>query len=129
MCAVGNDIYFCIVHKAIPIVFIPNEYYQFRTWYKFVGMNFTREEHIGSIAKDTEVQFFGFVIQEDLLRCFLLKMFNRYVIVCMYELQLLLQIPTKNLVGMLQVTLTVPFQARYGSIVQHDYFVSIHVEY
>jgi len=44
-------------------------------------------------------------------------------------LQLLLQIPTRNPVGMLQVTYTVHFQARCGSIVQHDHFVSVHIEY
>ena len=44
-------------------------------------------------------------------------------------LQLLLQIPTRNPVGMLQVTYTVHFQARCGSIVQHDHFVSVYIEY
>ena len=55
MCRVENNISLYIVYKAIAIILIPNEYYQFRMWCKFVGMNFTREEHIGSTAKDTEV--------------------------------------------------------------------------
>jgi len=47
------------------------------------GTNFSRKQHIGSIAKDTEVQYFRFVPQEDLLRCFPLEMSDRYVIVYM----------------------------------------------
>ena len=66
ICGAENDISLCMAHKAITIVLIPNEYYQFRMQYKFIGMNFTREKHIGSTAKDMEVQHFGFIIQEDL---------------------------------------------------------------
>jgi len=42
MCGVENDIFLYMMLQVIPIVLIPVEYYQFRTWYKFVGMNFTR---------------------------------------------------------------------------------------
>jgi len=46
-------------------------------------MNFNKEEYISSTTKDMEVQCFGFVLQEDLLRCSPLKMFDKYVIVYM----------------------------------------------
>jgi len=81
MCGVENDISLCIVYKTITIVFIFNEYYQFRIWHKFIGTNFTGEKYIGSMAKDTEVQCFGFITQEDLLRYFLFEMLNKCVIV------------------------------------------------
>ena len=76
-----NSISLCMVHEAVFIVFIPNKYHQFRVWCKFVGMNFSRKEHIGSTAKDIEVQCFGFVPQEDLLRCSLLETSDKCVIV------------------------------------------------
>jgi len=55
MCGAENDISLYMVHKAITIVLIPNKYHQFRTQHKFIGINFTGEKHIGSIAKDMEV--------------------------------------------------------------------------
>jgi len=55
MYRVENNISLYIVYKAVSIVLIPNEYHQFRIWYKFISMNFNREKHIGSIAKDMEV--------------------------------------------------------------------------
>ena len=76
-----NGIFLCIVYKAIFIVLIPNEYHQFRVWYKFVGTNFNRKKYIGFTAKDTKVQCFGFVLQENCLRCSPLEISNRYVIV------------------------------------------------
>ena len=50
-----NNIFLYITHKVITIIFISNEYYQFRIQYKFINTNFTRKKHIGSIAKDIEV--------------------------------------------------------------------------
>jgi len=50
-----NDISLCMVYKALSIVLIPNKYHQFRMWCEFVGMNFNREEHISSTAKNMEV--------------------------------------------------------------------------
>jgi len=58
---VKNNISLYIVHKVITITLIPNEYHQFRMWHKFISMNFTKEKHIGSIVKDTEVWYFEFV--------------------------------------------------------------------
>ena len=55
MCGAENDISLYMVHKVVFIVLILNEYYQFRIWYKFVGIDFNREEHIGFTAKDMEV--------------------------------------------------------------------------
>ena len=81
MYGVESGISLCIVYKVVFIVLIPNEYHQLRVLYELVGMNFNREKHISSIAKDMEVQCFGFVLQEDLLRCSLLEIFNRHVIV------------------------------------------------
>jgi len=71
------------LYETVSIILIPNEYYKFRVWCKFVCTNFIREEYIGSIAKDTKVQCFGFVSQEDFLRCFPFEMFDRYTIVYM----------------------------------------------
>ena len=70
MCGAENNIFLYIAQKTVTIVLIPDEYHQFRTWYKFIGINFTEKKHIGFIAKNTEVQCFGFVTQEDFLRCF-----------------------------------------------------------
>jgi len=81
MYGVESGISLCIVYKVVFIVLIPNEYHQLRVLYELVGMNFNREKHISSIAKDMEVQYFGFVLQEDLLRCSPLEIFNRHVIV------------------------------------------------
>ena len=72
-----------IAYKAVLIVLIPNEYYQFRVWSKLNGTNFNSEEYIGSIAKNTGVQCFRFVFQKDFLKYSLLEMSNRYVIVYM----------------------------------------------
>ena len=55
MCGVENGISLYILHEAVFIILISNEYHQFRVWYKFVGMDSSREEYIGSIAKDIEV--------------------------------------------------------------------------
>ena len=49
----------------------------------------------GSTAKDMEVQCFGFVLQENLLRCSLLEISDKCVIVyvsCSYYYELLLGI-------------------------------------
>ena len=81
-----------IAYKAVLIVLIPNEYYQFRVWSKLNGTNFNSEEYIGPIAKNTGVQCFGFVFQKDFLKYSLLEMSNRYVIVymsCSYYCELL----------------------------------------
>ena len=78
-----NGISLCVAHKMASIVLILNEYYQFRVWCKFVSMNFNREEHIGSTVEDTEVWYFEFVPQKDLLRCSLLEISNRYMIIYM----------------------------------------------
>jgi len=91
MCRVENSISLCMVSKVVFIILIPNEYHQFRVWYEFVGMNFNREEHIGSTDKDMEVQCFGFVSQENLLRCSSLETSNRCTIVyisCSYYCKL-----------------------------------------
>ena len=55
ICRVENNIFLYIAHKAITIILIPNKYYQFRMWHKFIDMEFTGEKHICFIAKDTEV--------------------------------------------------------------------------
>jgi len=86
-----NNISLYMAHKVITIVFISNGYYQLRIQCKFISTNFTRERHIGSTAKDIEVQYFGLIIQEDLLRCFSFETSNRCVIVymscsCKYKL-------------------------------------------
>ena len=81
ICRAENDISLCIVYKVITIILISNNYHQFRIWHKFVGTNFSREEYIGFIDKDKEVQYLGIVLQKDLLRCSLLGTSNRYVIV------------------------------------------------
>jgi len=47
MCRVENSISLYMSHKVVSIVFISNEYHQFRVWCKFVSMNFNREKHIG----------------------------------------------------------------------------------
>ena len=44
-----------MVHKAITIILMSNEYHQFRMWCKFISTNFTGEKHIGFTAKDMEV--------------------------------------------------------------------------
>jgi len=61
MCGAKNNISLYMVYKEITIILVPDEYYQFRMWHNFVGMNFTGEKYIGSIAKDIEVQCFGFI--------------------------------------------------------------------
>ena len=53
-----------MVHKAITIVLIPNKYYQFRTQHKFIGINFTREKHIGSIAKAWKCNVLGLLFKK-----------------------------------------------------------------
>jgi len=83
MCGAENDIFLYMVYRAIIIILISNEYYQFRIWHNFVGINFTGEKHIGFIAKDIEVQYFGFITQENHLRCSLLETSNRYTIIYM----------------------------------------------
>jgi len=55
MCEAENGIFLFVAHKMVSIVLILNEYYQFRVWCKFVGMNFNRKKHIGSVVEDTEV--------------------------------------------------------------------------
>jgi len=62
---------------------IPNKYHEFRAWYKFICANFIREIHIYFIAKDIEVQYFRFFTCKDLLRCFLLKIFNGSIVIDM----------------------------------------------
>ena len=114
MCRAENDIFLHIACKAIPIILISNEYYQFRMWYKLIGMKFTGEKHISSIAKDTEVQCFRFITQENLLRCFPFEMSNRYAIVyisCSCNSKLL---PVDRHAS-----------SEYSSIVQHNFFVDI----
>ena len=83
MCGAENVIFLYMVYKAVFIIIISNEYHQFRVWCKFVGTNFIREEYIGSIAKDIEVQCFRFVLQKYFLRYFPLEMSDRYTIVYM----------------------------------------------
>ena len=61
MCRAENDISLYMAYKAVSIILVPNEYYQFGVWYEFVSQ----------------------VSQEDLLRCSLLKMSNRHIIVYM----------------------------------------------
>ena len=90
MCGVENGISLYMMHKAVFTILISNKYHQFRVWYNFVGMNFNREKHVGFTAKDIEVQCFGFISQEDLLKYSSLKISNRYAIVymsysCYYE--------------------------------------------
>jgi len=80
---VENGISLYIAYKAVFIVLIPNEYYQFRVWSKFIGTNFNRKKDIGFIAKDIGVQYFGFVFQKDFLKYSLLEISNRYIIVYM----------------------------------------------
>jgi len=55
ICGAENSISLCMAYKMVSIVLISNKYHQFRVWCEFVRMNFNREEHIGSIAKDMEV--------------------------------------------------------------------------
>jgi len=83
ICGVENDISLYIAYKAVSIILIPNKYHQFRIWYKFVSINFNRKKYIGSTAKDTEVQYFGFISQEGLLKYSPLEMSNRHMIVYM----------------------------------------------
>ena len=80
---VENSIFLYIVYEVVSIVLIPNEYYQFRVWCEFVGTNFNRKKYIGSTAKDTGIQCFGFVLQENLLRYSLLETSDKYVIIYM----------------------------------------------
>ena len=44
-----------IVYKAITIILIPNEYYQFRMQCKFIDVNFIGEKYIYFTAKYTKV--------------------------------------------------------------------------
>jgi len=60
MYRVENNISLFMIYKVISIILIYSEYYQFRIWHKFFGTNFTRKEHIGSTAKDTEVWLFKY---------------------------------------------------------------------
>ena len=83
MYGVKNDISLCMPHEVISIILICNKYYQFRVWYKFLSINFSREEHISSTAKDMKVQCFEFVFQEDFLMYSSLKIFDRYTIIYM----------------------------------------------
>ena len=55
MCGAENNISLCIAYKVITIVLIPNKYYQFRIWHKFMYVNFIEKKYICSTAKDTEV--------------------------------------------------------------------------
>ena len=55
ICEAENNIFLYMAYEVVFIVLIPNEYHQFRVWYKFVSTDFNREEYIGSTAKDTEV--------------------------------------------------------------------------
>ena len=50
-----NNIFLYIVHRAITIVLIPNDYHQFRTWHKFISVNFIEKIHICFITKDMEM--------------------------------------------------------------------------
>jgi len=83
MCGAENDVFLYMAYKATTIVLIFDKYHQFRIWCKFVGINFSGEKYISSTTKDMEVKCFGFVTQENLLRCSLLETFNRCVIVYM----------------------------------------------
>ena len=78
-----NSISLYMAYEVVSIILISNEYHQFRVWCEFVGTNFNRKEYIGSTAKDIEVQYFGFVSQEDLLRYSLLETSDRCVILYM----------------------------------------------
>ena len=55
ICGTENDIFLYMVHKAITIILMSNEYHQFRMWCKFISTNFTGEKYIGFTAKDMEV--------------------------------------------------------------------------
>ena len=81
MYGVENNIFLYMVHKGITIILIPNKYHQFKIWHKFIGTNFIGMKYICFIIKDIEVHWFWFIIQKDLLRCFLFEISNRYIIV------------------------------------------------
>jgi len=50
-----NNIFLYIVYKTITIVLISNKYYQFRTWYKFIGVKFIGKIHMCFTTKDMEM--------------------------------------------------------------------------
>ena len=55
MYGIENNIFLYIIYKAITIVLIPNKYYQFKIWHKFIGANFIRKVYIYFITKNIEM--------------------------------------------------------------------------
>ena len=73
----------CIANEPVAIILIPNKYHQFRAQCKFICVNFIGEIYVCSTTKDIEVQYFRFLIFEDLLRCFPFEMFNGSTVIDM----------------------------------------------